>query len=204
MSNEMSGTPRTQKAYTLSLDDTGAVTRMEPIWDEMQALEHQLNVTNNKLEETEIARRNLAGLYQAAIQSHAATRKQLETITQMKEQNEELLQAALKLVESIKPYSLSEEERALIEVIEQHRPHAKRLEGWINLYGPDDHYMGFIWPTEQDAKDHASPNMLSQVHIREVVPVEWEPWTGKTVQSLSFSAEEIVAAHNAEMERVTR
>jgi len=119
----MSDTPRTQKAYALSLDDTGAVTRMEPIWDEMQALEHQLNETNKKLEETEIARWNLAGLYQAAIQSHAATRKQLETITQMKEQNEELLQAALKLVESIKPYSLSEEERALIEVIEQHRPH---------------------------------------------------------------------------------
>jgi hypothetical protein len=36
------------------------------------------------------------------------------------EQNE-LLEAALKLAESIRPYSLSEEERALIEVIEQHR-----------------------------------------------------------------------------------
>jgi len=39
----MSDTPRTQKAYTLSRDDTGAVTRMEPIWDEMQALERELN-----------------------------------------------------------------------------------------------------------------------------------------------------------------
>jgi len=197
----MSSTPRTQKAYTLSLDDTGAVTRMEPIWDEMQALEHQLNETNKKLEETEIARWNLAGLYQAAIQSHAATRKQLETITQMKEQNEELLQAALKLVESIKPYSLSEEERALIEVIEQHRPKAKRVEGWINIYG--ETLRGFVWPTEQSAKDNASSGGR-QVHIREVVPVEWEPWTAKTIQSLSFSAEEIVAAHNAEMERVTK
>jgi hypothetical protein len=115
----------------------------------------------------------------------------------------ELLEAALKLAESIKPYSLSEEERTLIEVIEQHRPKPKRMEGWVNLYGPDDHYMGFVWPTEQDAKDHASSNMLSQVHIREVIPVEWERWTAKTVQSLSFSAEAIVAAHNAEMERVT-
>ena len=216
MSNEMSDTPRTQKAYTLSLDDTGAVTRMEPIWDEMQALEHQLNETNNKLEETEIARRNLAGLYQAAIQSHAATRKQLETITQMKEQNEELLQAALKLVESIKPYSLSEEERALIEVIEQHRPKATRVEGWINIYKgyedkgyEDKGYEGYepagiIWPTEQEAKQNCSSNGVRQVHIREVVPVEWKPWTAKTIQSMSFSAEAIVAAHNAEMERVTR
>jgi chromosome segregation ATPase len=201
MSNEMSSTPRTQKAYTLSLDDTGAVTRMEPIWDEMQALEHQLNETNKKLEETEIARWNLAGLYQAAIQSHAATRKQLETITQMKEQNQELLEAALKLVESIKPYSLSEEERALVEVIEQHRPKAKRVEGWINIYGETLH--GYVWPTEELAKNFTGDDSARQVHIREVVPVEWKPWTAIRVRNHK-TFQETVDAHNAEMERVTK
>ena len=45
----MSDTPRTQKAYALSLDDTGAVTRMEPIWDEMQALERELNAFHGEL-----------------------------------------------------------------------------------------------------------------------------------------------------------
>jgi hypothetical protein len=39
----MSDTPRTQKAYTLIYDNTGAVTRVEPIWDEMQVLERELN-----------------------------------------------------------------------------------------------------------------------------------------------------------------
>jgi len=121
----------------------------------------------------------------------------------MNEQNE-LLQAALKLAESIRPYSLSEEERTLIEVIEQHRPKPKRIEGWINLYAPDEEYMGFIYLTEEDAKTHCSDYTLRQVHIREVVPVEWEPWTGKTVQSLAISWEELAAAHNAEMERVTK
>jgi hypothetical protein len=112
----------------------------------------------------------------------------------------ELLEAALKLAESIRPYSLSEEERTLIEVIEQHRPKPKRIEGWVNLYGPDDHYMGFIWPTEQDAKDKASDS-TRQVHIREVVPVEWEPWTVETVRN-HRNFQETVDAHNAEMERV--
>ena len=54
----------------------------------------------------------------------------------------ELLEAALKLAESIRPYSLSEEERTLIEVIEQHRPKPKRLEGWINFY---DDSTGIKW-----------------------------------------------------------
>jgi hypothetical protein len=45
----MSDTPRTQKAYTLSYDNTGAVTRMEPIWDEMQALERELNAFHDEL-----------------------------------------------------------------------------------------------------------------------------------------------------------
>jgi hypothetical protein len=119
-------------------------------------------------------------------------------------QNEELLQAALKLVESIKPYSLSEEERALIEVIEQHqlKPKPKRLEGWINLYN-DSKPGGTIWPTEQEAKQNCSSNVVRQVHIREVVPVEWKPWTVETLLDFPHY-QAIIDAHNAEMERVTK
>lgn len=79
----------------------------------------------------------------------------------MNEQNE-LLEAALKLAESIKPYSLSEEERALIEVIEQHRTEPKRIEGWINLYH-DSKPGGSIWPTEQEAKQNFGINGVRQV-----------------------------------------
>jgi len=127
----------------------------------------------------------------------------------MKEQNE-LLEAAEKLLGIIddRPEFLTLEGAHMAkearEIIEAHRPKPKRLEGWVNLYGPDDHYMGFIWPTEQAAKDHASPNMLSQVHIREVVPVYWKPWTNKSVKSAAFTWQAIADAHNREMERVTK
>jgi len=119
----------------------------------------------------------------------------------MSEQNE-LLEAALKLAESIRPYSLSEEERALIEVIDQHRPKPKRLEGWINLYN-DSKPGGTIWPTEQDAKDYCINEPARQVHIREVVPVEWKPWTVEMVRNHK-NFQETTDAHNAEMERVTK
>jgi hypothetical protein len=118
----------------------------------------------------------------------------------MKEQNEELLQAALKLAESVLFYSLSEEERALIEVIEQHRPKPKRVEGWLNLYGT--RVSGFVWPNEQEAKQTCSSGGR-QVHIREVAPVEWEPWTVEMVRNHK-NFQETVDAHNAEMERVTK
>jgi hypothetical protein len=117
----------------------------------------------------------------------------------MKEQNE-LLEAALKLAESIRLYSLSGEERNLIEVIEQHRPKPKRIEGWLNLYGA--RVSGFVWPTEQSAKDNASSD-ARQVHIREVAPVEWEPWTVEMVRN-HRNFQETIDAHNAEMERVTK
>jgi hypothetical protein len=119
----------------------------------------------------------------------------------MIEQNE-LLEAALKLAESIRPYSLSEEERALIEVIEQHRPQAKRIEGWINLYH-DSKPGGSIWPTEQEAKQNCGINGVRQVHIREVVSLEWKPWTVEMVRN-HRNFQETADLHNAEMERVTK
>jgi hypothetical protein len=128
----------------------------------------------------------------------------------MSEQNE-LLEATEKLLEILAAIDdtegLTEEEMEVIadtrKIVDQHRPKPKRLEGWLNLYGRGDHYMGFIWPTEQSAKDHASPNMLSQVHIREVIPVGWGPWTVEMVRN-HRNFQETVDAHNAEMERVTK
>jgi hypothetical protein len=126
----------------------------------------------------------------------------------MKEQNE-LLEAALKLLNILNNVDdLSVDEWEVIgdarTIVGQHQLKPKRLEGWINLYAPDEEYMGFIYLTEEDAKTHCSDYTLRQVHIREVVPVELEPWTGKTVQSLAISWEELAAAHNAEIERVTK
>jgi hypothetical protein len=127
----------------------------------------------------------------------------------MKEQNE-LLEAAEKLLEILAVIDdtegLTEEEMHVIadtrKIVDQHRPKPKRLEGWINLYGLDDLCMCVIWPTEEDAKDKASGD-ARQVHIREVVPVEWKPWTVEMVRNHQ-NFQETVDLHNAEMERVTK
>jgi hypothetical protein len=125
----------------------------------------------------------------------------------MKEQNK-LLEATLKLLNILNNVDdLSHDEWEVIgdtrKIVDQHRPKPKRLEGWINFYN-DSKPGGTIWPTQQDAEDYSVSEEARQVHIREVIPVEWEPWTGKTVQLLAISWEELAAAHNAEMERVTK
>jgi len=128
----------------------------------------------------------------------------------MKEQNEELLQAAETLLGIIDdcPEFLTlggaHKAKEAREIIESHRPKPKRLEGWINFYD-DSRPGGAIWPTEQDAKDYCINEPARQVHIREVVPFEWEPWTVEMVRNQhrrNFQA--TVDAHNAEMERVTK
>jgi len=128
----------------------------------------------------------------------------------MKEQNE-LLEAAEKLLGilstidaitfgdlTISEWNVIEEAR---QIVEKHRPKPKRIEGWINLYAPDEEYMGFIYLTEEDAKTHCSDYTLRQVHIREVLPVEWDPWTVETLLDFPH-LKAIIDAHNAEMERV--
>jgi len=132
----------------------------------------------------------------------------------MKEQNE-LLEAAETLLRIIddrpgfltvgKAYKAKEAR----EIIERHRPKPKRIEGWINLCKgyEDKGYEGYepagiIWATEQSAKHNASSD-CRQVHIREVVPVEWEPWTVEMVRN-HRNFQETADAHNTEMERVTK
>jgi hypothetical protein len=129
----------------------------------------------------------------------------------MKEQNE-LLEATEKLLEILAAIDdtegLTEEEMEVIadtrKIVDQHRPKPKRLEGWLNLYKGYEGYKpgGIIWPTEQEAKQNCSRD-ARQVHIREVIPVEWEPWTVEMVRNHK-TFQETADLHNAEMERVTK
>jgi hypothetical protein len=125
----------------------------------------------------------------------------------MKEHNE-LLDAALKLLNILNNVDdLSVDEWEVIgdarTIVEQHFQEPQRLEGWINLYKgyKGNEEAGIIWPTEQEAKQNCSSNGVRQVHIREVIPVEWEPWTVETLLDFPHY-QAIIDAHNAEMERV--
>lgn len=129
----------------------------------------------------------------------------------MTEQNE-LLEVTEKLLEILATIDaltfgdLTIAEWRVIEdaqrIVEQHRPKPERLEGWINVYN-DSKPGGITWPTEQDAKDYCVSSDGRQVHLREVVPVEWEPWTVEMVRN-HRNFQETVDAHNAEMEKVTK
>jgi hypothetical protein len=125
------------------------------------------------------------------------------------EQNE-LIEATLKLLNILNNVDdLSHDEWEVIgdarKIVEQHRSEPQRLEGWLNLYKGYEGYKpgGIIWPTEQEAKQNSSGNGARQVQIREVVPVEWEPWTVETLLDFPH-LQAIIDAHNAEMERATK
>jgi hypothetical protein len=127
----------------------------------------------------------------------------------MNEQNE-LLEAAEKLLEILAAIDdtegLTKEEMKVIadtrKIVDQHRPKPKRLEGWVNFYN-DSRPGGTIWSTEQEAKGYCLTEGARQVHIREVIPVEWKPWTVEMVRN-HRNFQETADAHNAEMERVTK
>lgn len=51
----MSDTPRTDAIERAATDATGAVTRMEPIWEGLQALERELNAAKTVIESLEDA-----------------------------------------------------------------------------------------------------------------------------------------------------
>jgi hypothetical protein len=122
----------------------------------------------------------------------------------MNEQNE-LLEAALKLAELVKDLKAKGEiffeAVELIQTIEAHRPKPERLEGWVNVYDGFPTWC-YIWATEKGARD-AAGEVARQVQIREVVPVEWKPWTVEMVRNHQ-NFQETADAHNAEMERVTK
>ena len=129
----------------------------------------------------------------------------------MKEQNE-LLEVTEKLLEILATIDaltfgdLTKDEWRVIEdahrIVEQHRPKPKRLEGWANFY-KNSITVGAIWPTEQVAKNHCLNSTGRQIYLREVVPVEWEPWTVEMVRN-HRNFQESADRHNAEMEKVTK
>lgn len=130
----------------------------------------------------------------------------------MKEQNE-LLEAALKLAEFTGRMCLDSEMREAREVIERHRPKPERLEGWVNYYGPAKHGH-VLFPSKEHAESVNDSENGRTVHMREVVPVEFEKWTASPGGAIwqgskriwnagkQEIAEGLCEAHNAEMERI--
>jgi hypothetical protein len=90
--------------------------------------------------------------------------------------------------------------------------------GWVNVYA--DGSSGYVWPTEQEAKDKAG-EPARQIEIRVVAscekadkgptkvdrgandPIDWKPWTVEMVRNHK-NFQETADLHNAEMERVTK
>ncbi len=125
----------------------------------------------------------------------------------MKEQNEELLEAALKLADLVKDLKAKGEiffeAVELIQTIEAHRPQPEKVGGWVNVYF-DGKCGGVIFSSEKEAKECCTCPHGRQVYVSEVVPVKWKPWTDKSVKSASFTWQAIADAHNAEMERISK
>jgi hypothetical protein len=138
----------------------------------------------------------------------------------MSEKNE-LVEAALKLAEIISDYdfeTIPEDEcdqmRKAISIIERHRPKPNRLEGWLEL-----NRRGLF---EYYHKTEPNEFVLARIkeeggtvhHLREVVPVEFEKWTGDGQNVIASdgtylftthsnaTASRITELHNAEMERI--
>jgi hypothetical protein len=143
----------------------------------------------------------------------------------MENQNE-LLEAALKVVETMRTvgdnceidWSL-EAERAM-QTIERHRPKPERLEGWVNVF--KDGRIGQLWSSQEIAAVQADEDCppIRQALLREVVPVEFEKWTAESAPGGSWwrvlnseggtiatnlsktCAESFRDTHNTEMERI--
>jgi hypothetical protein len=128
----------------------------------------------------------------------------------MKEQNE-LLEAALKLADEFQSMDLGGYNRVAeaLEIIERHRPKPNRLEGWLEL-----NRRGLF---EYYHKTEPNEFVLARIkeeggtvhHLREVVPVEFEKWSRKTIDeiwskhgSMNAIFDVIAELHNSELERI--
>ena len=138
----------------------------------------------------------------------------------MTEQNE-LLEAALKLAETLKSIEnkadWSMETQQALDAIEKHRPKPEAVEGWVTFDGHG--CVTRVYPS-RDALLAAWPNANRVLPVREVTPAqEWERWEINLVRPFVFKitcggkpvlseltqgeASRITNAHNAEMEKVT-
>ena len=125
----------------------------------------------------------------------------------MTEQNE-LLEAALKLAETLKSIEnkadWSMEAQQALDAIEKHRPKPELVECWV--------YLGSESWTAYYSRESAIFNSnkhhnATAVHLREVTPApEWERWNREIVSTHYGKAgtlQDIADAHNLEMKRVT-
>jgi hypothetical protein len=124
----------------------------------------------------------------------------------------ELLEAAETLLGIIDsdPAGVKDEEvkvKQAREIIAKHRPKPERLEGWVGVYPS-----GAKSFEETEAKCREACQRASRfVHVREVVPVEWERWDGDELYG-EYMAErpehdrklfaKLAERHNAELERI--
>jgi hypothetical protein len=68
----------------------------------------------------------------------------------------------------------------------------------LNILNNVDDISHDEWEVINDAR-----KIVEQHQLREVVPVEWEPWTVQTLLDFPHY-QAIIDAHNAEMQRVTK
>lgn len=130
----------------------------------------------------------------------------------MSEPNQELLKAALRLANKAKDPSLSVDDLAEeIAAVEKFRPAPeprKAREWWVNVCSS-----GFpaTYRTEEHALNCAGKH-AETVHVREVLPVEWERWEAKdgyvymrgsnnlALHTGNDTARRIAILHNSAME----
>ncbi len=132
-------------------------------------------------------------------------------IFDMNDENNELLEAALKLAELVKSdfaangRQVRDKSNDLIAIIERHRPKPRLVEGWVVVYKG-----GQMWFFREEASARIkgeNSEDYSIHHLREVTdPPKWERWDENTARScyhnhMSNPWRAIADAHNAEMER---
>jgi hypothetical protein len=123
----------------------------------------------------------------------------------MKNENDELLEAALTLEEAWLDMAIPNDKvKRALETIERHRPKPRLVEGWAADYG-------YPYPTAMhcgetlERVEKLCPNAKRYIHVREVTdPPKWERWDQDMVAETwnkKPSWHNIADIHNAEMER---
>ena len=125
---------------------------------------------------------------------------------------EKLQEAAFKLAEIATRNSDDVDEwNDAIAAVEAFKPEPEKpIDRWVNVY-PNDVCI-YTYLTKEIAVKNSAEGLIRTAHLREVVPVEWVEWVlydghitsknGRLIYALP-TIQEICAAHNAEMEKVT-
>jgi len=137
-----------------------------------------------------------------------------EERTMKEEEQNELLEAALKLADYCKDLELASPAQllsSLVANVEKHRPAPPFVEGWVNEY----HNGAISFRSSKSAAieegSAGEKPTRNAVHVREVLP--WKEWRGDGQNLLcgdtyllttwnSDESRRIAEFHNAEMERI--